>query len=59
MTIPRHGRPRLDPDDRSTQLNVRLPSKHYDDVYQRAAAERLTMSEWIRRTMRAAIVKQK
>ena len=59
MTIKRHGRPRLDPKDRSTQLNVRIPAKQYDAVYHRASGERLTMSEWIRRTMRAAIVTQK
>lgn len=46
------GRPRLDDDDESTQVGVRLPTKQYDDLCKRAQEERVTVSEIIRRDLR-------
>jgi len=46
------GRPPLDPDDPAVDIHVRLPSKHYDEVFQHAKAARLTVPEWIRRQLR-------
>jgi predicted HicB family RNase H-like nuclease len=51
----RLGRPPLDPADPSAQLNVRIPSKHYDAAYSHARAERLSLAAYVRRLLRAAI----
>lgn len=50
------GRPPLD-DDRtapSVNVHVRLSAPQYDAAYARARAERLTLSQWIRRTLKDA-----
>ena len=48
------GRPPLDPATRSCHLHLRLSAPDYDATYAKARAERLTMAQWIRRTLRAA-----
>lgn len=48
----RSGRPALDERDPSVAVNVRLPSKWYDDTYARARRERVSVPERIRRDMR-------
>ena len=53
MTPKRRGRPRLEPDDPSVDVHVRLPSKQYDAAYLRAQRERLTVPELLRRALQA------
>jgi hypothetical protein len=49
----RPGRPTLDEEGApSTQVGVRLPTKDFDDLCQRAARERITVAEVIRRDIR-------
>jgi len=55
----RPGRPRLDPDDPSVHLTVRLPSKQFDASQKKAAEERLTMAEWIRQMLAHGISQHK
>jgi hypothetical protein len=43
------GRPRLDPSDESVSIHVRVPSRHYDAVYQAAQSARVSVPELIRR----------
>ncbi|PYR30334.1 MAG: hypothetical protein DMF90_27920 [Acidobacteria bacterium] len=51
MKRSRPGRPPLDDTDReSVMVNVRLPLRQYDAVWQRAQRERVTVPEWIRRS---------
>ena len=50
----KRGRPPLDPSDASTQLNLRLPAKDYDRALARASKDRVSVSEWVRRTIRTA-----
>jgi hypothetical protein len=45
----RPGRPPIDPTDRSVSLSVRLPSKQYDALVQRALDARRTVAEQVRR----------
>lgn len=47
------GRPPLDDDDPSVQVNVMMPSKKYDELYRRARLERTTVPEIIRRKLAA------
>jgi len=44
----RIGRPPLDPTDPSVRVAFRLTTKQYDQVYHRATASRLTVSEYLR-----------
>jgi len=44
----RTGRPSLDPSDPSVRFTLTLPAKQYDAVYRTAAAERQTVSEYLR-----------
>lgn len=46
------GRPPVEPGDPSVDVHVRLPSKTYDDAYDRARRERLTVPEVLRRALR-------
>ena len=46
-----NGRPALDPQDPSTRVCLSLPSKSYDDLYTRARHARVTVPEFIRRTL--------
>lgn len=55
----RPGRPPLDAADPSTQMSLRLPSKHYDAVYRAASRERLTVPELIRQTIARRLRYQK
>jgi len=43
------GRPRLDDDDDTVNVTIRLPSRAYDRVYEDAQRDRLSVSEFIRR----------
>jgi hypothetical protein len=54
MTPParKRGRPPLDVTDRSVPLTVRLPSRHYDALVQRALDARRTVAEQARREFR-------
>lgn len=48
------GRPPLDDADPSVDVHLRMPSKQYDDAYDRARRERVTVPERIRQDMRDA-----
>jgi hypothetical protein len=48
----RQGRPPLDKEDPSVSVNVRVPGKLYDRMYERAQRERVTIPELIRRNLR-------
>jgi hypothetical protein len=47
----RVGRPPLDPTDSSTSMNVRVPSRRYDEIYARAWRERLSVQQFVRRAI--------
>lgn len=51
MAQKRPGRPALDEDDESTGVYVKLPSQQYDEMYQRATKERVSVPELIRRQL--------
>jgi hypothetical protein len=54
------GRPPLAKDDRSVNVQFRLPSKQYDLTQKRADQARLTHADWFRRLVdRACRVKPK
>ena len=46
------GRPPLDPDDRSVQIALKVPSKQYDALWHEAQRARMTMPELIRHKLR-------
>ena len=48
----RRGHPRLDPDDESVDIHLKLPSRQYDRLYLKAKEERMTIPEVIRRALR-------
>jgi hypothetical protein len=52
----RRGRPRLDPTDPapSVQVGLRLSTRQYDALYQRARAARMSVSEFIRQQVKPA-----
>lgn len=53
MTDKLRGRPTLDATrEPSAKLCVRLTTKEYDDAHARALAARVSISEWVRRTIR-------
>jgi hypothetical protein len=52
MAPRRTGRPPLDPNYPTIQLSLSLPSKRYDELYAQARAERMSMSEFVRRLLR-------
>jgi hypothetical protein len=47
----RPGRPRLALDDDSVPLSVRLTAKQYEATQKQAAADRMTMAEWVRQML--------
>jgi hypothetical protein len=47
------GRPPLDDDDDSVPVHLTLTATDYDELYRRAQAERISVPEQIRRTLRA------
>lgn len=48
---PRRGRPRLDEDEESVSVSVRMTSSAYDSLYERAQRERTTIAELVRREL--------
>jgi hypothetical protein len=48
----RTGRPPLAPDDATIEVTVRLPAKRYDALYAQARAERVSVSELMRRLLK-------
>jgi hypothetical protein len=54
MALKRPGRPPLDPDDPAVDVHLRLPSKQYDDVYQRAQQAKTTVPDLIRRMLKGS-----
>ena len=48
------GRPPLDDDDESVPVSTRMPSRQYDEMWQRARDARVTIAEQIRRDVAAA-----
>jgi hypothetical protein len=57
MTRRRPGRPPLDPTDKSVGVSVRFPSRTLDAMYKHAAEARVSVPEWIRRTVAPAQLK--
>lgn len=49
----RPGRPPLDDDDPSVQVCVSLPGARYDELYDRAQRDRVSVPEVIRRQLDA------
>lgn len=47
------GRPPLDAADATVKLTVSVTTRKYDALYARAIAARLTLSEYVRRELRA------
>lgn len=47
----RRGHPRLDDDDESVPVHLTLPSRQYDDLYERARRDRVSVPEVIRRLL--------
>lgn len=45
------ARPRLDSNDESVPVNVRLPAKQYDALYQLARDARVSVPEVVRRAL--------
>ena len=54
----RTGRPPLDPSDPSVRVCVRVPSKHYDQLYRQAGAGRVSVPELIRQSIQFRYLKQ-
>lgn len=46
------GRPPLDPTDRSVSVSLRLPTRAFDQLCHRAAQERVSVPELLRRALR-------
>lgn len=53
------GRPPLDRADPSVPVMFRLPSKQYDALWAKAQRDRVSVSEVIRRTVKAADTNRK
>lgn len=53
MAEKKRGRPRLDPQDASVNLHLRVPAKQFDATYAKATAARMSMAEWIRQQLGA------
>lgn len=53
----RRGRPRLDPEDVSIRLALRMPTKQYDRVYRVARQQRMTLSQFVRAAVRDEVAK--
>ena len=50
----KRGRPPLDADDPSVNVQFRLPGKQYDRTQQQAAQARLSLADWLRRVVTRA-----
>jgi hypothetical protein len=53
------GRPRLDADDRSTQICLTVTSRHFDQLDERAQREGVSIPELIRRDLRQESTEKK
>jgi hypothetical protein len=53
--MPKIGRPPLHPDDRSLQISLRVPSKQFDHLCQRAREARCSLAEIVRRSLRPGV----
>jgi len=51
----RPGRPRVAPNEETVQTSVRMSAKQFDATQRQAAADRLTMADWIRQILAAGI----
>jgi len=51
----RPGRPRLDPDDATVHLHVRIPARAFDRADREARRAGLTLPEFVRRSVNATI----
>jgi hypothetical protein len=52
------GRPPLDDDDESVPVSTRMPTRQYNDLYERAQAARVSVAEQLRRDAAAASKKR-
>ena len=48
------GRPPIDAEDPSVNVQFRVPGKQFDAAQRQAEQERLTLAQWIRRLVRDA-----
>jgi hypothetical protein len=54
MSEPRRpGRPPLDGKGRSVPVCIKMPARQYDDLYERAQRDRVSIPEMIRRKLAA------
>jgi hypothetical protein len=54
MSVPRRpGRPPLDAKDRSVPVCIKMPARQYDQLYERAQRERVSVPDFIRRKLAA------
>jgi hypothetical protein len=51
------GRPPLDDDDESVSVSTRMPSRQFNDLYERAQGARVSVAEQLRRDAAAAAKK--
>jgi hypothetical protein len=51
MSEPKRGRPPIANDDPSVGVHLRLPSKQYDSIYERAQRAKTTVPDLIRRVL--------
>jgi hypothetical protein len=49
----RPGRPPLARDDQSVAVSIKMPSRQYDSLFERAQRERVSVPELIRRQLSA------
>jgi len=50
----KRGRPRLDHNDQTVGVHIKLPSRQYDEACQQAKQQRVSLPEYIRRALKAA-----
>jgi hypothetical protein len=53
------GRPRLDAEDRSVNITVRVTAKQFDQTQKEAERARLPLAGWVRRVLEDACRKPK
>lgn len=58
QTRRRLGRPPIDHDDPSVSVSIRLPSRAYDDAYERARQAGVSLPEQLRRDLRTGTDKR-
>lgn len=52
------GRPRLNPDERSTELHVRVPRSVYDKIDFYAGAAGMSVSEYVRQAISEKLMRE-